>query len=229
MRITLSKWNAGKSLQRYANPSCVFRRKLREEEEERERDNPKKKRIIRKKEPINAVSHNEAMYQVIQVACTKLSISATVQEKRLSNKINYDILKEIENDGKADQNGNHPQQVPTGPSTFHPVPPPAGWRSSSLADEERPSTSAEFKSVVVAQAAATPPTKTEAVAVGPVVPQVSAEAEVRPTQEEVRNMCYEKVCRVDLGKTIRGSQEEIRRCEAQSRQSRCAREPHTVI
>uniref|UniRef100_A0A1I7RPR5 B-related factor 1 n=2 Tax=Bursaphelenchus xylophilus TaxID=6326 RepID=A0A1I7RPR5_BURXY len=60
------------------------KRLARLEEEERERENPKKKRkVVNKKLPINASNHTEAMLQVIQ-------------EKKLSNKINYDILKEIE-------------------------------------------------------------------------------------------------------------------------------------
>ncbi|KAI1727808.1 transcription factor TFIIB repeat domain-containing protein [Ditylenchus destructor] len=60
------------------------KRKLREEEDEKSRDNPKKKRrIVRKKEPINAATHSDAMFQVIQ-------------EKNLSSKINWDILGKIE-------------------------------------------------------------------------------------------------------------------------------------
>ncbi|CAD5210377.1 unnamed protein product [Bursaphelenchus okinawaensis] len=60
------------------------KRLARLEEEEKERDNPKKRRkVINRKTPINASNHTEAMLQVIQ-------------EKKLSNKINYDILKEIE-------------------------------------------------------------------------------------------------------------------------------------
>ncbi|KAL3993713.1 Transcription factor TFIIB repeat family protein [Acanthocheilonema viteae] len=62
-------------------------RRRREKEEEREKDNSAKKRRrtngIRKKEPIVAATAQEAMEKVIQ-------------EKKLSNKINYDILKEIE-------------------------------------------------------------------------------------------------------------------------------------
>ncbi|KAM3722158.1 Transcription factor IIIBsubunit [Dirofilaria immitis] len=63
------------------------RRRREREEEEREKDNSAKKRRrtngIRKKEPIVAATAQEAMEKVIY-------------EKKLSNKINYDILKEIE-------------------------------------------------------------------------------------------------------------------------------------
>uniref|UniRef100_A0AAF5PVZ1 B-related factor 1 n=1 Tax=Wuchereria bancrofti TaxID=6293 RepID=A0AAF5PVZ1_WUCBA len=63
------------------------RRRREREEEEREKDNSSKKRRrtngIRKKEPIVAATAQEAMEKVIH-------------EKKLSNKINYDILKEIE-------------------------------------------------------------------------------------------------------------------------------------
>uniref|UniRef100_A0A0R3RHB3 B-related factor 1 n=1 Tax=Elaeophora elaphi TaxID=1147741 RepID=A0A0R3RHB3_9BILA len=63
------------------------RRRREKEEEEREKDNSVKKRrrtnVIRKKEPIVAATAQEAMEKVIH-------------EKKLSNKINYDILKEIE-------------------------------------------------------------------------------------------------------------------------------------
>ncbi|CAG9538811.1 unnamed protein product [Cercopithifilaria johnstoni] len=63
------------------------RRRREKEEEEREKDNSAKKRRrtngIRKKEPIVAATAQEAMEKVIH-------------EKKLSNKINYDILKEIE-------------------------------------------------------------------------------------------------------------------------------------
>lgn len=49
----------------------LFRRKLREDEEEKNKDNPKKKRKMnRKREPINAATHSEAIYQVIQVNLT---------------------------------------------------------------------------------------------------------------------------------------------------------------
>ncbi|EFO21323.2 BRF1 protein [Loa loa] len=63
------------------------RRRREREEEEREKDNSIKKRRrtngIRKKEPIVAATAQEAMEKVIH-------------EKKLSNKINYDILREIE-------------------------------------------------------------------------------------------------------------------------------------
>uniref|UniRef100_A0A2K6VQN9 B-related factor 1 n=2 Tax=Onchocercidae TaxID=6296 RepID=A0A2K6VQN9_ONCVO len=63
------------------------RRRHEREEEEREKDISTKKRRrtngIRKKEPIIAATAQEAMEKVIH-------------EKKLSNKINYDILKEIE-------------------------------------------------------------------------------------------------------------------------------------
>ncbi|VDK87951.1 unnamed protein product [Litomosoides sigmodontis] len=63
------------------------RRRLEKEEEERGKDNSAKRRRrtngVRKKEPIIAATAQEAMEKVIH-------------EKKLSNKINYDILKEIE-------------------------------------------------------------------------------------------------------------------------------------
>ncbi|KAI6183473.1 B-related factor 1 [Aphelenchoides bicaudatus] len=61
------------------------KRQAKLEEEEKERANPKKKRRVIHKQPINAANVNEAMLQVIQ-------------EKHLSNKINYDILKELDSD-----------------------------------------------------------------------------------------------------------------------------------
>ncbi|KAI6194819.1 BRF1 protein [Aphelenchoides besseyi] len=59
------------------------RQKLKQEQEEKDKVNPKSKRKLAKKVPINAANHNEAMLQVIQ-------------EKKLSNKINYEFLKELE-------------------------------------------------------------------------------------------------------------------------------------
>uniref|UniRef100_A0A915PZ37 B-related factor 1 n=1 Tax=Setaria digitata TaxID=48799 RepID=A0A915PZ37_9BILA len=68
------------------------RRRREREEEEREKDSPGRKRRrtngIRKKEPIVAATAQEAMEKVIH-------------EKKLSNKINYDILKEIEDADEA--------------------------------------------------------------------------------------------------------------------------------
>jgi len=61
------------------------KRKLREDEEEKFKDNPKKKRrCVRKKEEQNHATHSDAMYQVIQ-------------EKKLSNKINWDIIDQMDN------------------------------------------------------------------------------------------------------------------------------------
>jgi transcription factor IIIB subunit 2 len=60
------------------------KRKAKEEEEAKERENPtkKKRRAPAKRLPINSKDYNDALYQVIQ-------------EKRLSNKINYDVLKDL--------------------------------------------------------------------------------------------------------------------------------------
>ncbi|KAI6172590.1 B-related factor 1 [Aphelenchoides besseyi] len=63
------------------------RQKLKQEQEEKDKVNPKSKRKLAKKVPINAANHNEAMLQVIQVSSSK---------KKLSNKINYEFLKELE-------------------------------------------------------------------------------------------------------------------------------------
>uniref|UniRef100_A0A7E4V1A2 B-related factor 1 n=1 Tax=Panagrellus redivivus TaxID=6233 RepID=A0A7E4V1A2_PANRE len=62
------------------------KRKLRQEEEEAKAKDPNRKRrpATRKRDPINAANHSDAMAQVIK-------------EKKLSTKINYDVLAEIEN------------------------------------------------------------------------------------------------------------------------------------
>uniref|UniRef100_A0A915CN42 Cyclin-like domain-containing protein n=1 Tax=Ditylenchus dipsaci TaxID=166011 RepID=A0A915CN42_9BILA len=74
------------------------RRKLREDEEEKCKDAPKKKRkAIRKKDPIQASTHSEAIYQVIQ-------------EKKLSSKINWDILGKIDGQSLGDNGPNSESQ-----------------------------------------------------------------------------------------------------------------------
>ncbi|KAI6232742.1 B-related factor 1 [Aphelenchoides fujianensis] len=91
------------------------KRQLKLELEEKERENPKAKRKLNKKVPINAANHNEAMLQVIQ-------------EKRLSNKINYEILKELEHGSQPPVAAPAPVEVPNGkpaePPTTAPPPPP---------------------------------------------------------------------------------------------------------
>jgi hypothetical protein len=48
---------------------CYFRRKLKEDEEKNRSNQPKKRRrIVKKKEVINPVTHNDAIFQVIQVS-----------------------------------------------------------------------------------------------------------------------------------------------------------------
>jgi hypothetical protein len=68
------------------------KRKERQEEEERKNSDPnrKKRPPIKRKEPINAKTHQDAMLQVIK-------------EKRLSTKINYEVLAEIE-EGEKEPN-----------------------------------------------------------------------------------------------------------------------------
>ncbi|KAI6242219.1 B-related factor 1 [Aphelenchoides fujianensis] len=92
------------------------KRQLKLELEEKERENPKAKRKLNKKVPINAANHNEAMLQVIQ-------------EKRLSNKINYEILKELEHGSQppaaaASALVEQPNGRPAEPPTPAPPPPP---------------------------------------------------------------------------------------------------------
>ncbi|KAI6242107.1 B-related factor 1 [Aphelenchoides fujianensis] len=88
------------------------KRQLKLELEEKERENPKAKRKLNKKVPINAANHNEAMLQVIQ-------------EKRLSNKINYEILKELEHGSQPPAGAPAaPAEVPNGKPTEPPTPAP---------------------------------------------------------------------------------------------------------
>ncbi|CAJ0604711.1 unnamed protein product [Cylicocyclus nassatus] len=62
------------------------RRKEREEEEEREKDNPTKKKRRRPVPQRKSLSSNTAIEAMEKI----------IHEKKLSNKVNYDILKEIE-------------------------------------------------------------------------------------------------------------------------------------
>lgn len=109
------------------------------------------------------------------------------QEKRLSNKINYDILKEIENDGKPDQSGNvsHASAAagPFSPSMQSPFSP-----SAHAFPQEMPSTSAASKvaatSAAAAEVATPQPTKAEVVEAALVTSTADAIASTS-TQEEV--------------------------------------------
>ena len=64
-----------------------FRRRIRNEELNRGFQPKKKRKMTRKKELPNMSSHNDAIFHV-------------VKEKNLSNKINYEILKQMEGDDK---------------------------------------------------------------------------------------------------------------------------------
>jgi hypothetical protein len=75
---------------------------------------PKKKRrnIVRKKEEPIAHNPNEAMLQVIQVYIffyLYTNHNPTFKERNLSNKINYDILKQIEKNPEEECEFKKPQ------------------------------------------------------------------------------------------------------------------------
>ncbi|KAI6197394.1 hypothetical protein M3Y94_01218800 [Aphelenchoides besseyi] len=84
------------------------RQKLKQEQEEKDKVNPKSKRKLAKKVPINAANHNEAMLQVIQ-------------EKKLSNKINYEFLKELESHSQPTIPSTALTEIPNGCDVSTPI------------------------------------------------------------------------------------------------------------